>query len=65
MFVPLQEGENLAPATWYVNVLAVHPPFRGLGLGTKLLSFADETGRALGERGVSVIGSDANFGARL
>jgi hypothetical protein len=25
MFVPLQELENLAPATWYVNVLAVLP----------------------------------------
>lgn len=64
MFVPLQELENLAPGTWYVNVLAVHPPFRGLGLGTKLLCFADETGRALGKRGMSVIVSDANAGAR-
>ncbi|NJM33835.1 MAG: GNAT family N-acetyltransferase, partial [Rhodomicrobium sp.] len=25
MFVPLQELENLAPATWYVNVLAAYP----------------------------------------
>ena len=32
MFVPLQELENLAPGTWYVNVLAVRPEFRGLGL---------------------------------
>jgi ribosomal protein S18 acetylase RimI-like enzyme len=63
MFVPLQELENLAPGTWYVNVLAVRPHFRHLGLGTKLLAFADQTGRALGKRGMSVIVSDANPGA--
>jgi hypothetical protein len=28
MFVPLQEFENLAPNTWYINVLAVRPQFR-------------------------------------
>jgi hypothetical protein len=33
MFVPLQELENLAPATWYVNVLAVLPEFRGTSSG--------------------------------
>lgn len=64
MFVPLQELENLAPGIWYVNVLAVRPQFRGLGLGTRLLDCADETGRALGKRGMSVIVSDANPGAR-
>src|SRR5262245_42317380 len=63
MFVPLQELENLAPATWYVNVLAVLPQYRGQGLGTALLSLADETGRSLGKRGMSVIVSDANLGA--
>jgi ribosomal protein S18 acetylase RimI-like enzyme len=64
MFKPLQELENLAPATWYVNVLAVVPQFRGKGLGTELLRLADETGRALGKRGMSVIVSDGNTGAR-
>jgi ribosomal protein S18 acetylase RimI-like enzyme len=64
MFVPLQELENLAPGTWYVNVLAVRPQFRGLGLGTRLLDFADEAGRTRGKHGMSVIVSDANPGAR-
>jgi ribosomal protein S18 acetylase RimI-like enzyme len=64
LFRAPQELENLAPRTWYVNVLAVLPQFRGMGLGTKLLTFADETGRALGKRGMGVIVSDANFGAR-
>ena len=61
MFVPLQELENLAPGTWYVNVLAVLPAFRGAGLGTKLLGLADDTGRKLGKRGMSVIVSDASL----
>lgn len=64
MFVPLQQLENLAPGTGYVNVLAVRPQFRGLGLGTRLLAFADQTGRALHKRGMSVIVSDANPDAR-
>ena len=64
MFVPLQELENLAPATWYVNVLAVQPRFRGLGLGTTLLAFAEEIGRTRGRNGLSIIVSDGNTGAR-
>lgn len=64
MFVGLQELENLAPGTWYVNVLAVQPAFRNQGLGTRLLARADETARALGKRGLSVIVSDDNAGAR-
>ncbi len=64
MFVPLQELENLAPATWYVNVLAVLPEFRGSGLGTRLLSIAEETAARLAKRGLSIIVSDSNHGAR-
>ncbi|HNB26491.1 MAG TPA: GNAT family N-acetyltransferase [Alphaproteobacteria bacterium] len=64
MFVPLQELANLAPGTWYVNVLAVQPRFRGQGLGTRLLARADEIGRARARRGMSVIVSDSNPGAQ-
>ena len=64
MFRPLQELENLAPGTWYVNVLAVLPRFRNAGLGTELLRLAEKTGRELGSRGLSLIVSDANTGAR-
>lgn len=63
MFVPLQELENLAPSTWYTNVLAVRPQFRGQRLGTKLLALAEQTAQGLGKRGMSVIVSDANVGA--
>lgn len=61
MFVPLQELENLAPKTWYVNVLAVMPSDRNQGLGTALLRHAVE--KAAGS-GLSVIVSNANPGAR-
>jgi ribosomal protein S18 acetylase RimI-like enzyme len=64
IFVPLQELENLVPNSWYVNVLAAYPDFRGQGLGTKLLAIADELADATGKSGLSLIMSDANEGAR-
>jgi ribosomal protein S18 acetylase RimI-like enzyme len=64
LFVPLQKLENLAPDTWYVNVLAVLPEYRGAGLGTKLLGLAEANGRKFAKRGMSVVVSNANTGAR-
>ncbi|MEM8744667.1 MAG: GNAT family N-acetyltransferase [Pseudomonadota bacterium] len=64
MFVPLQELENLAPATWYVNVLAVHPHLRGTGVGSALLQIADQRAAETGCPGLSIIVADANTGAR-
>jgi ribosomal protein S18 acetylase RimI-like enzyme len=64
MFVPLQELENLAPGTWYVNVLAVHPEQRGMGYGGQLLSLAESIATDAGCSGMSIIVSYANSGAR-
>lgn len=64
LFVPLQELENLAPGTWYVNVLAVLPEHRGQGHGGRLLALAEAEARAAGRRGLSLIVADANTGAR-
>ena len=64
MFVPLQELENLAPATWYVNVLACYPEERGKGYGARLLAEAEERASKSGCGGLSIIVSDANKGAR-
>ncbi len=64
MFVPLQELENLAPGTWYVNVLAAYPEFRGQGLGSALLEMAEHQASKAGCKGLSIIVSDANAGAR-
>lgn len=64
MFVPLQELEDLAPGTWYVNVLATFPDFRGRGIGGELLALAERIAIELGKRGMSIIVADANVGAR-
>ena len=64
MFVPLQELENLACSTWYVNVLAVLPEYRNRGLGSHLLTKADELGANLGKSGMSVIVADNNTKAK-
>ena len=64
MFVPMEELERLAPGTWYVNVLAVYPPWRDRGLGTGLLALADRLADGTGCRGTSIIVADANAGAR-
>ncbi len=64
MFVPLQELENLAPSTWYVNVLAAYPEHRGGGTGTYLLGIAEQKAREAGCAGLSIIVSDTNTGAR-
>ncbi len=64
LFVPLQELENLAPDSWYVNVLAALPEARGRGLGTRLLGLADEIARAQGLARLSIIVADNNAGAR-
>lgn len=64
MFRPLQELENLAAGSWYINVLAVQPRFRGLGIGTGLISRAGVTASALGHDMLSLIVADGNHGAR-
>jgi ribosomal protein S18 acetylase RimI-like enzyme len=64
MFVPLQELENLSPGSWYVNVLAAYPEYRGKGLGTRLLEVAQERAAQAQCKELSIIVSDANIGAR-
>lgn len=63
MFVPILELEGLAPGSWYINVLAVFPPFRNLGLGSVLVRAAEQHARDAGKRTVSIIASDGNPGA--
>ncbi len=63
MFVPLQELENLAPGTWYINAVAAYPDFRGRGIGGRLLAAAEDFARQTDSRGLSLIVSDGNSGA--
>ena len=64
MLVPLLELEGIVPGTWYVNVLATYPEHRGEGLGTELLGIAEQLATDTRRRGLSLIVSDANPGAR-
>lgn len=64
MFVPLQQLEDMVPGTWYVNVLATYPEFRGNGYGSELLSFAEAIAHDSARRGLSIIVADTNKGAR-
>ncbi|MEM1383766.1 MAG: GNAT family N-acetyltransferase [Pseudomonadota bacterium] len=61
---PLQELENLAPSTWYVNVLAAKPADRGKGAGSRLLALAEDIAAAEGLSEMSIIVADNNTGAR-
>jgi len=60
---PLVELEAQAPGSWYINVLATFPEFRGLGLGSRLLGHAEERARAAGAREASIIVASENEGA--
>lgn len=62
-FVALQELENLAPGTWYLNILGVYPDDRNRGHGATMLAEAENTARAQGLRGVSIIVFSSNPGA--
>jgi ribosomal protein S18 acetylase RimI-like enzyme len=52
---PMVALEAQAPGSWYVNVLATFPEFRGRGFGAKLLEAADAKGRAANAPAMSVI----------
>ena len=64
LFRPLQELENQAPDSWYVNVLACYPEHRGKGYGSLLLKTAEAIARDAGLARMSVIVADTNAGAR-
>lgn len=63
MFRPLQELENLALSSWYVNVLATVPALRGKGCGAALLARAEQKARDAGLKRLSIIVADGNPGA--
>jgi ribosomal protein S18 acetylase RimI-like enzyme len=60
---PLVRLEAQAPGSWYVNVLATFPEFRGQGIGAKLLEIAGEKGRAADANMMSIIVGSWNEGA--
>lgn len=60
---PLVRLEAQAPGSWYVNVLATFPEFRGQGIGAKLLAIAEEKAREAGANTASIIVGSWNAGA--
>jgi ribosomal protein S18 acetylase RimI-like enzyme len=60
---PLVKLEARAPGSWYVNVLATFPEFRGLGIGTALLEIAERNANEAGARALSVIVASWNAAA--
>ena len=64
LFHPLQELENLALGSWYINVLACYPAARGQGIGSRLLRLAEEIAMSEGLGRLSVIVASDNAGAR-
>lgn len=63
IFVPLLELEALAPASWYLNVLATYDRFRGRGCGSALLSHAEAVARRGGFGTISLIAEDTHLDA--
>lgn len=62
-FVALQELENLAPGTWYLNIVGVYDTARGQGIGSALLAHAEGVARRRGLSAVSLIVLSSNPGA--
>ena len=60
MFVPLQQLEDLAQKSWYINVLATYPQYRGRGFASRLLSLAENIAAQNGLQRLSLIVADAN-----
>lgn len=63
IFVPLLELEAMAPGSWYLNVLATYPAFRGRGCGSALLALAEEVAQRGGHREISLIAEDTHLEA--
>lgn len=61
---PLVRLEAQAPGSWYVNVLATFPEFRGQGIGAGLLEIAEAKGLEAGAQAMSIIVGSWNEGAR-
>jgi ribosomal protein S18 acetylase RimI-like enzyme len=63
-FRPVVELEAEGPGSWYVNMIAAFPEYRGHGLGKRLLGHADVLAREAGAKSLSLIVESENAGAR-
>ena len=63
VFAPLIELHAAAAGSWYMTALAVHPEFRGCGLGSSFLIKAEEIAGATGASEISLSVEEANVEA--
>jgi ribosomal protein S18 acetylase RimI-like enzyme len=60
---PLLELEQCVPESFYINMLAVYPAFRGRGIGSALLAEVDRNALAVGCKLISIQVFAINDGA--
>ena len=60
---PLIELEQLVPGSFYINMLATYPEYRGLGIGTGLMGIVDAWAREAGCDLASIQVFEENAGA--
>ena len=60
---PLEELEQRVPGTFYINIIATYPEYRGMGLGTKLLEAAPALASGAGCSELSLQVFEQNEGA--
>jgi ribosomal protein S18 acetylase RimI-like enzyme len=63
VFAPLLELETVAAGSWYLHIMSVYPELRGRGIGSALLSKAEEIARLAEAAQMSLIVEEANVGA--
>lgn len=63
VYRPVLELEAVAAGSWYLNVVAVYPEFRGQGIGSALLGKAEEIASLAGAPRISLLVEEANAGA--
>jgi ribosomal protein S18 acetylase RimI-like enzyme len=63
VLAPYLELESLAAGSWYVNLLAIYPEYRGRGLGSAVLEHAENRARQSAAPRLTLIVEDANRGA--
>jgi ribosomal protein S18 acetylase RimI-like enzyme len=63
VFAPVLELEAIAAGSWYLNVVAVYPEFRGQGIGSALLGKAEEIACLAQASLMSLLVEEANAGA--
>lgn len=60
---PLIELENRVPGSFYINMLATYPAFRGQGIGAALMAEAEQQATMVGCNKITVQVFDENTGA--